>query len=155
MKAYYYVYRVGHGKPTVQHPTLEEATREALRLSGQHPGETFEILKCLARARTVTPALFWTEGNEPGEAGVKDSVTLQPDKDGWIPHSPGDPMPVKPDGWVEVRLRSGVEFSRSMACSLCWWRHTDPQMEIVAWKPSPTSPTAGDRMNHDRAVDSQ
>jgi hypothetical protein len=133
VKAYYYVYRVGHGKPTVQHPTLEEATREALRLSGQHPGETFEILKCLARARTVTPSLTWAEGNEPGE-------------DGWIAHTPGEPKPCIHDDVVTVKLRNGAVFhSPSLAGYFYWGKHTNPQMEIVAWKPWPTSTPSADR----------
>ena len=66
MKPYYYVYRVGSSRgPTVKHPTLESATAGSLRLSGQHPGETFEILQCLGITRTTEPSTFWCDGSEP------------------------------------------------------------------------------------------
>ncbi len=55
MKQYYYIYRVGHPKLTVKYYDLSEAVGEAERLAGQHLGETFEILKCLAFACTMTP----------------------------------------------------------------------------------------------------
>jgi hypothetical protein len=62
MKPYYYVYRVGHKGPTIKHDTLTSATTEAERLSNQHPGETFEILQCLAITRTVMAKTFWLDG---------------------------------------------------------------------------------------------
>ena len=62
MKPYYYIYRVGYGKPTIKHSNLEDATEESERLAGQHPGETFEILKCLGITRTTTPQTFWMDG---------------------------------------------------------------------------------------------
>lgn len=65
MTPYYYVYRVGYGKPTIKHATLESAATESERLAGQHPGETFEILKCLGITRTVTPQTFWLDGVIP------------------------------------------------------------------------------------------
>ena len=65
MTPYYYVYRVGYGKPTIKHATLESAATESERLAGQHPGETFEILKCLGVTRTVTPQTFWMDGVIP------------------------------------------------------------------------------------------
>ena len=65
MTPYYYVYRVGYGKPTIKHATLESAATESERLAGQHPGETFEILKCLGITRTVTPQTFWMDGVIP------------------------------------------------------------------------------------------
>lgn len=65
MTPYYYVYRVGYGKPTIKHPTLESAAKESERLASQHPGEAFEILKCLGITRTVTPQTFWMDGVIP------------------------------------------------------------------------------------------
>lgn len=66
MKPYYRILRLNHGRaPTVQHATLKEAETEALRLAGQHPGETFEILQVLGIARTTDPAIFWNDTVEP------------------------------------------------------------------------------------------
>jgi hypothetical protein len=65
MKPYYYVYRVGHKGPTIKHDTLTSATTEAERLSNQHPGEAFEILKCLAVTRTTEAKTFWMDGVTP------------------------------------------------------------------------------------------
>ncbi len=62
MKPYYYVYRVGHTAPKIKHDTLTSAVTEAERLSNQHPGETFEILQCLAFTRTVVAKTFWLDG---------------------------------------------------------------------------------------------
>lgn len=67
MEPHYYVYRVGHTKPTIKHHTLKSAAIEAERLSNQHPGETFEILKCLAVTRTVLAKTFWMDGVTPPE----------------------------------------------------------------------------------------
>jgi len=65
MKPYYYIYRVGGSHPKTKHYTLESAHAESLRLAGQHPGETFEILKCIGITRTVTPQTFWMDGVIP------------------------------------------------------------------------------------------
>jgi hypothetical protein len=65
MKPYYYVYRVGRNAPTVKHATIESAEAEALRLSAQHPGDTFEILQCQGITRTTTPQTFWMDGFQP------------------------------------------------------------------------------------------
>jgi hypothetical protein len=62
MSPYYYVYRVGNKFPTLKHQTLTSAVTEAERLSNQHPGETFEILQCLAITRTVMAKTFWLDG---------------------------------------------------------------------------------------------
>lgn len=65
MNPYYYVYRVGYKFPTIKHHTLTSAANEAERLSNQHPGETFEILQCLAVTRTVLAKTFWMDGVTP------------------------------------------------------------------------------------------
>jgi hypothetical protein len=62
MKPYFYVYRVGDRAPIIKHPTAEAAMAESHRLAAQHPGETFEILKCLGITRTTTPQTFWMDG---------------------------------------------------------------------------------------------
>jgi hypothetical protein len=65
MKPYFYIYRVDHSLPRVKHATIESAHSEAMRLSEQHPGETFEILQCLGITRTTTPQTFWVDGVIP------------------------------------------------------------------------------------------
>jgi hypothetical protein len=65
MTSYYYVYRVGNRAPTIKHPTLASAANEAERLANQHPGDTFEILQCLAITRTVMAKTFWLDGVTP------------------------------------------------------------------------------------------
>lgn len=65
MKPYYYVYRVNDRGPRVRHSTLDSAHTEALRLAAQHPGESFEILQCLATVRTTSPQAFWMDGVIP------------------------------------------------------------------------------------------
>ena len=78
MKSYYRILRLNHGRaPTVQHATLKEAETEALRLAGQHPGEQFEILQCLAIAQTSQPSLFWCDWVEPPIQAV--SLAPKPD----------------------------------------------------------------------------
>lgn len=65
MTPYFYVYRVGDRGPTIKHPTLEAAKKEAERLSARHPGATFEILQCLGVTKTVEPQTFWMDGMIP------------------------------------------------------------------------------------------
>ena len=65
MKPYYYVYRVNDRGPRIKHATIKEAHAEAMRLAGQHPGESFEILQCLATVRTTNPQAFWMDGVRP------------------------------------------------------------------------------------------
>ena len=65
MKPYYYVFRVGGSHPRIKHPTLESAHTEAMRLAAQHPGDSFEILQCLATTRTINPQTFWMDGVIP------------------------------------------------------------------------------------------
>lgn len=73
MKPHYRILRLNHGRaPTVQHATLKEAETEALRLAGQHPGETFEILKVLGLARTTEPSIFWNDAVENPDGGTPD-----------------------------------------------------------------------------------
>ncbi len=67
MKPYYYVYRVGNGNSNVKHTTLESAQKEAERICNQHPGTTFEILKCVASVRCTQASTFWMDGEEPPE----------------------------------------------------------------------------------------
>lgn len=101
MKPHYRILRLNHGRaPTVQHATLKEAETEALRLAGQHPGETFEILQCLGIARTTEPAVFWNDGVEPPAPGKG--------QEGW------DPRPAPESGYRILEpgevIEEGDEF---------------------------------------------
>ena len=99
MKPYYRILRLNHGRaPTVQHATREAAETEALRLAGQHPGETFEILQCLGIARTTEPSIFWNDGVDPPAPGKG--------QEGW------DPRPVPSYRMLELgeQVLPGDEF---------------------------------------------
>lgn len=61
MKPYYYVFRVNGGPPRIKHPTLESARTEVIRLATQQPGNSFEILQCLASTITFGPQTFWLD----------------------------------------------------------------------------------------------
>ena len=65
MKPYYYVNRVGGLPPTIKHNSLKQAHKEALRLAGKYPGNTFEILICIGITRTTKPETFWMDGVTP------------------------------------------------------------------------------------------
>lgn len=68
MTAYFRIYRADQGHaPKVRHATIESAIKEAERLSEQHPGEPFEILKCVAITRCTKASTFWMDGEEPPE----------------------------------------------------------------------------------------
>jgi hypothetical protein len=130
MKPYYYIYRVGHKGPNVKHPTLLSATKEAERLSCQHPGETFEILQCLGFTRTATAQTFWMDGVTPPTSGGTD-------EDGWIEHKPGDPMPCDGKAIIDTKHPSGGEVINQEAKFWQrgfsdWWKDG----EITAWRPS-------------------
>jgi hypothetical protein len=65
MKSYYYIRK--QGGLQVQCETIESAQSEAMRLAQQSPGETFEILQCIALVSTASPtaSTFWMEGQCP------------------------------------------------------------------------------------------
>ena len=102
MKPYYYVYRRGHGPPKIKHDTLESARSEAERLASSHPGEAFEILKCVAVSSASKISTFWMDGEVPST--VAKSATVQPDKDGWIEYKQGDPIPTE---YRQVKVSTG------------------------------------------------
>ena len=108
MKPYYYVYRRGHGPPKIKHDTLESARSEAERLASSHPGEAFEILKCVAVSSASKISTFWMDGEGPST--VAKSATVQPDKDGWIEYKQGDPIPTE---FREVKVSTG-EIRRNL-----------------------------------------
>ena len=78
MKPYYYIFRVGGSHPrgkrgNVKYLTMQEADAEAMRLAGQHPGDTFEILKCIGIVRATTPQAFWMDGVIPPPSPTADT----------------------------------------------------------------------------------
>lgn len=70
MKSHYYVYRVGARGPEVRHATPALAAAEAERLAAQHPGDTFEVLQCLAITRTSVPVTEWLDGCGPSQVAA-------------------------------------------------------------------------------------
>ncbi len=110
MKPYYYVYRTGGSRgPVVKHPTVESAVAESHRLAGQHPGETFEILKCLATTRTTEPSTFWNDGEGPATPGNGCRYFLATDN--------GCAWRASPDGSVHIAIPGESEWEESI-CSL-------------------------------------
>ena len=77
MKPYYYVYRIGHGNSNVKHPTLDSAHKEAERICNQHPGTSFEILKCVASVRCTQASTFWMDGEEPRYRMLEEGEVIQ------------------------------------------------------------------------------
>ena len=65
MKSYYYVHSVNNLSTSDRHATPALAVAEAERLAAQHPGDTFEVLQCLAVTRTTTPVTEWLDGCGP------------------------------------------------------------------------------------------
>lgn len=127
MKPYYRILRLNHGRaPTVQHATLKEAETEALRLAGQHPGETFEILECLGIARTTTPSIFWNDGVEPPVKRKRDETPVfsSLDFDDDEPAPPAYRM-LEPG----ERIEEGDEF-RHLACG-----SSSRPRELAPWEP--------------------
>jgi len=66
---HYRVLRLNGGTTRVEPKfvSLETAKVEAVRLVGQHHGESFEIVKCLGVARCAKPSIFWNDGINPDE----------------------------------------------------------------------------------------
>lgn len=64
------------------------------------------------------------------------------DADGWIPHTPGDPMPCDGDLEVEIMTRTEVEGSTPRrpepqpAEDWEWSVNLSPPVQILAWKPA-------------------
>lgn len=62
MKPFYYVSVVRNESPAVKHATPAEASVEAMRLAVEHPGISFEILKCIGTTQAIEPITFWLDG---------------------------------------------------------------------------------------------
>jgi hypothetical protein len=67
MKPYYYVFKSNGQPPNKRHEIIAFALIEAERLASQHPGQHFEILKCVGITSTPSPApsTFWMDDEEP------------------------------------------------------------------------------------------
>lgn len=87
-----------------------------------------QMRKALGRAGCrVDFSCRWSE-NEDGNWGT--------DKDGWIPHKPGDPMPCNPGTSVLIRLGDQTEFFTESPEDFIWQEITVTKgSEIIAWKP--------------------
>jgi len=64
MKPYYYATEPNSLR---KWETLEEAQAEAERYAENHPGKSFEILRCVGRSSTSKASTFWVDGDEPPE----------------------------------------------------------------------------------------
>lgn len=66
----------------------------------------------------------------------EDSSSVDTDKDVWIPHKPGDPMPCNPGTSVLIRLGDQTEFFTEFPEKFVWQEIPDTKgAEIIAWKP--------------------
>ena len=67
MKPYFYVYQRDGQPPSRRHEMIEFALLESERLASQHPGQHFEILKCVGITSTPSPSpsTFWMDDTEP------------------------------------------------------------------------------------------
>lgn len=58
MKPYYYILNTSRiYAPTIRHATLADALRESERLAKKHPGDHFEVLKCVAISHIPKPTI--------------------------------------------------------------------------------------------------
>lgn len=66
MKPYYYVFKSSGYPPCKRHETIEFALLESERLASLHPGQHFEILKCVGITSTPhsAPSTFWLDETE-------------------------------------------------------------------------------------------
>lgn len=97
MKPYYYIYKHGDQGPRVRHSTIAEAQDEAERLAAKHPGDSFEILKCVGYSATSKASTSWMDGEKPpdkpryrmldeGET-VQDGDEFEHPGGVWTPHN--------------------------------------------------------------------
>lgn len=94
---------------------------------------------------SFTDALPLTLGEKrPPPNSIKPSEEwdlLPCDAEGWIPHTPGDPMPCDGDLEVEIMTRTEVEGSIPWrpgplpAEAWEWSANLSPSLQILAWKP--------------------
>lgn len=64
----------------------------------------------------------------------RDRIEKQPDPEGWIPHTPGDPMPCEASAKVSVRLAGG-HFDTGKAGEFIWGKTGYENGEITHWIP--------------------
>ena len=75
-------------------------------------------------------------------AVVKESLTPQPEADGWIAHNPGDPVPCKLDLRIDIKIASGIircgqtaEYWRGVSDLESNWNECG-EFSIIAWRPA-------------------
>lgn len=70
-------------------------------------------------------------------AVVKESLTPEPEADGWIAHKPGDPMPCPVKAKIRIQTENGYMSSDWNYAWTFDWRDTkEPGDNIIAWKPA-------------------
>jgi hypothetical protein len=109
MKPYYYVQRVGHSAAVARHSTPTLAAKEAERLAAKHPGDTFEVLQCVAVTRCAQPSTFWMDGHSPSQE------TFDPGEGYRLLEigeqvEPGDEWLVEPNGWRATSASARVKI---------------------------------------------
>lgn len=77
-------------------------------------------------------------------AVAKESLTPQPDADGWIAHKPGDPMPCHRKDQPYLQFRDGEVLNlkeiKDTADNYHWGVDENCRcFEIIAWKPADNS----------------
>ena len=99
-----------------------------------------EAVGCVAHINGNEIWCKWDNGEDLYWAH-KDEL-LPCDAEGWIPHTPGDPMPCAGDLEVEIKMRweaTGEKAWRSSpdrADSLDWSTCIRSHLQILAWKPA-------------------
>lgn len=125
MKPYYYVYRVGYDAPRYKHTTLQSAQTEAERLSSKHPGNAFEILKCIGISSVPAPkaSTFWMDGESlpDGEVGLpfpEGFPELPPLPEGYSRWVYRGKFPKIPTGAGECCYNSQIRYFNDSG----WWK---------------------------------
>jgi len=77
--------------------------------------------------------LTWEDERQSGKA------PQVPDADGWIPHSPDDPMPCDEDAIVDVKFYIG-KVNEGKVASMWGWSGGRGAYSITAWRPHQPQP---------------
>jgi hypothetical protein len=133
-------------RPT-DNPLIEVNGKGQMRTKGYQPPEPPETdipIPCV-QMEPETRLLEWATYSKEVTVAAGETFTLPlspwrdfgPDKDGWIPHKPGDPMPCAKHQMIRWRSRSGLECPEGAAWpaseGVAWADFGDA---LVAWKPA-------------------